>query len=129
MILPAYSVLQSLIVFGQMFSFPLPGRGTVLVLQRNFFSFSYALWQSVFYISLEPIVYLMAFGYGLGFYLSDILGVPYISFFALSLLCFCGLLTSFNEASDEFYERIHSKSKYLGYHLSPLNFKQILWSV
>ncbi len=107
------------------FYFPLPGRGSYYVLQRNFFHFSYSLWANLLLIGLEPIFYLVAFGYGLGFYIGDVLGVSYFQYFGISLLLISGLMNTFTESTQSLRSRFFNPGSYMPYVLSPLPLHQI----
>ena len=56
------------------FYFPSLGRGIGCVWYRNYIYFRLNLLSSLMWISLEPGLYLLAIGYGLGHFVSDIGG-------------------------------------------------------
>ena len=74
-----------------MFQFPRLGIGTYRVWSRDFFFFRKFWFSAVLFSFTEPILYIVAFGYGLGFFVGKIEGVTYLSFFAPAILCITGM--------------------------------------
>lgn len=119
-------------LIGDLIVFPRAGVGIFRVWLRNFLYFRYTLGTSLFWIAAEPLLYLLAIGYGVGHLLEDVQGMPYIDFFLPGLLVTSGLLVSFYEASYGTYAK-QKDSIYRGMLMSPLSaeelvFGEILWA-
>lgn len=89
-----------------MFHFPSFGMGVFAVWQRNFTYFKYSFWVSVMWLFIEPILYLLAFGYGLGKYVSPVGGQEYVEFFFPGLMVGSAMLVSFFEGTYGCYTKL-----------------------
>lgn len=90
-----------------------------LIFQRNWLA--HTLW-----ISIEPLLYLAAIGYGLGSYVQNIEGQSYIDFYYPGLLCHTAVLVSFFEATYGSYSKLHQNGFFSLLTLTPLRVKEIL---
>jgi lipooligosaccharide transport system permease protein len=75
---------------------------------------------------LEPILDLLAFGYGLGFFVQEINGQPYIVFLAPALVAITGLNTAFFECSYGSFVRMHYQKTYQAITSTPLNIDDVV---
>lgn len=66
--------------------FPLNIRSTYSVWQRNFTVYTKLYKSSIAFNFFEPILYLVALGFGLGAFVKNINGMPYINFIAPGLI-------------------------------------------
>ncbi|MEZ4873720.1 MAG: ABC transporter permease [Bdellovibrionales bacterium] len=107
------------------FYFPSPGVGSYYVVQRNFFQVSYSLWTNLLLLGIEPLFYLVAFGFGLGFYLGDVMGVPYLNYFGVSLIFISGLMNTYTESTQSLAKRMKNFGSYSPYLFSPVPLRQI----
>ncbi len=88
------------------FYVPLPGRGVWCIWQRNFLYFRYSLWVSVLWVIVEPILYLLAIGYGLGTLVGEVQGLPYVEFFIPALMVISAMLVVFFESTYSTYTKL-----------------------
>jgi lipooligosaccharide transport system permease protein len=108
-------------------------KGVLDVWYRNFFYFKKTFLVSLFWILVEPVFYLGAIGYGLGAYVNNIEGKPFVEFFFPALLCTTGMFISFFESTYTHYTKLTHQKIYSTMMLSPLSadeivFGEILWS-
>ncbi|MBS7656024.1 ABC transporter permease [Candidatus Bathyarchaeota archaeon] len=81
---------------------------------------------------LEPILYLLAFGFGLGFYIGEINGVSYPVFIAPALICISIMNSAFFECTYGSFVRMYYQKTFDAIIATPLNideviFGEILW--
>ncbi len=74
----------------------------------------------------DPIFFTLAFGVGLGAYVSEIDGRSYIHFMAPGLAAGSALITSFFESSYAVYIRLNFGGTYKGMLTSPIGIREIL---
>ena len=79
----------------------------VPVWQRNFLVWKKLAIASVLGNVAEPLITLIAFGYGLGSLLKEINGVPYIAFLASGSICMSVMMASSFEALYSAFSRMH----------------------
>src|SRR4051795_7437444 len=66
---------------------------------RNFLYFKQNLLGSFFWIVVEPLLYLLAIGWGVGRYVGEVNGTPYIHYFFPALLATSGMFVAFFESA------------------------------
>lgn len=79
----------------------------VPVWRRNFLVWRKLAVASVLGNIAEPLITLIAFGYGLGSFLQNINGVPYIAFLASGAICMSVMMASSFEALYSAFSRMH----------------------
>lgn len=82
-----------------LFQLPGFGSGVFSVWHRNFTYFKYTIWVSVMWLIVEPLLYLFAFGYGLGQYINPVGGQSYVEFFFPGLMVGSSMLVCFFEGT------------------------------
>ncbi len=93
------------------FGFPKFHSGAMKVWSRNFLYFKKTWLVSVFWIVLEPVVYLGSIGLGLGAFVNNMGGVSYIEFFFPALLCTTAMMVAFFESTYGSYTKLtHQKT-------------------
>lgn len=86
--------------------------GILSVWRRSFAHFK-KLWITNFFsIVLEPLLMLLAFGYGVGAFIPDIDGIAYADFFFPALLCISSMMVSFTEATQGNFSKLNSQRIY-----------------
>lgn len=85
--------------FSDLFRFPTWGKGAWYVWRRNFLYFRYSIWISLLWAFIEPLLYLFAFGYGLGQFIGTVDGKPYIEFFFPGLMLGSAMMVAFYEGA------------------------------
>lgn len=111
---------------------PRLGRGVLAVWQRNFLYYRATLTTSVFWAVFEPVLYLVAMGFGLGGFIGKIEDVSYIEFFYPALLTTTAMTISFFESTYGSFTKLVPQKTYSTILLSPVQaseivFGEILW--
>lgn len=109
-------------------SFRLPTfiSGTIQVWKRNFKLFRRHWLVNFFWIVLEPLLVLLAVGYGLGAFVSNMQGISYTDFFFPALLCMSAMMVSFFESSYGNFSKLTFQHTYSTMILTSLEPKQIV---
>ncbi len=100
--------------------------GTLQVWNRNFKLFRRYWLMNFFWIVLEPLLLLLAVGYGLGAFVSNMQGISYTDYFFPALLCMCSMMVSFFEASYGTFSKLTFQHTYSTMILSALEPRQIV---
>jgi lipooligosaccharide transport system permease protein len=74
----------------------------------------------------EPLITLLAFGYGLGSLLREVEGVPYIAFLAAGSLCMSAAMAASFEALYSAFSRMHVQKTWESLLNAPLELRDIL---
>ena len=111
--------------FGDIFSFPTWGQGVWSVWMRNFLYFRYTIVLSVFWVIFEPMLYFLAIGYGVGYFVGEINGVPYSHFFFPALMASSGMFVAFFEGSYGGYTKLARQKTYSTIMLTPVEPSEI----
>ncbi len=105
-----------------------PGRltGTLAVLRRNL-----RVWRRFFLASLvgdlaEPVLYLLALGYGLGTLVTEVHGMSYVRFLAPGLVVTATLYTAAFEATYGTYTRMVPQHTFAGILATPVGVTEIV---
>ena len=114
-------------------SFPKWGSGIGSVWGRNFLYFKYTFLITVFWVIIEPSLYLFAIGKGIGVFVGDIDGRSYLEFFFPALLCTTGMLVAFFESTYASFTRMHHQKTFDTILLTPITadeigLAEILWA-
>lgn len=96
------------------------------VWQRNFL-----VWRKLLIPSLignfgEPLLYLLALGFGLGRMVGSISGIPYIAFLASGIVCSSAMTTATFEGLYSAYTRMTTQQTWDGILATPLGIKDIV---
>ncbi len=91
---------------------PAVNSGAFRVWSRNFLYFRKTLLVSLFWIVLEPVIYLGAIGFGLGAFVSNMGGMSYIEFFFPALLASTAMMVAFFEATYGNYTKLTHQKTY-----------------
>lgn len=109
-----------------LYQIPNLATGVVQVWKRNYLQFRKSLLMNFLWIALEPLLLLLALGYGLGSFVSNIQGVAFVDFFFPALLCISSMMISFFEASYGNYAKLTYQKTYSTMILTPLSPAQIV---
>ena len=96
----------------ELFAIPQFNDGALKVWQRNFLYFKKTWLVSLFWIVLEPVIYLGAIGFGLGAFVNTMGGMSYIEFFFPALLCTTAMLVAFFEGTYGNYTKLTHQRTY-----------------
>jgi lipooligosaccharide transport system permease protein len=94
------------------FGWPQVHSGAFKVWSRNYLYFKKTWMVSVFWIVLEPVIYLGAIGFGLGAFVNNMGGLSYIEFFFPALLCTTAMMVSFFEGTYGNYTKLTHQKTY-----------------
>lgn len=89
------------------YAFPAFSRRFVPVWRRNFLVWKKLAVASVLGNIAEPLITLLAFGYGLGSLLQSIQGIPYIQYLASGSICMSVMMAASFEALYSAFSRMH----------------------
>jgi lipooligosaccharide transport system permease protein len=103
------------------------------VWSRNFLYFRKTWTVSLFWVVLEPLMYLGAIGFGLGAFVSNINGHSYVDFFFPGLLCSTGMMVSFFEGTYGGFTKLTHQRTYATIMMTRIGpeeiaFGELLWS-
>jgi len=107
---------------------PRPSRLSLAVLRRNFLVWRKTAATTVLGDVLDPMVVLLALGYGLGKLLPAIEGVPYITFLAAGSICMGTLYGASFEATYSAFSRLQVQRTWEGMLNTPLSLDDVLWA-
>jgi lipooligosaccharide transport system permease protein len=96
----------------ELFALPKFNEGALKVWQRDFLYFKKTWLVSLFWIVLEPVIYLGAMGFGLGAFVNNMNGMSYIEFFFPALLSTTAMLVAFFEATYGNYTKLTHQRTY-----------------
>jgi lipooligosaccharide transport system permease protein len=90
-----------------------------------------AVWRKLLVPSLlanfgEPLLYLLAFGYGFGALVHRVSGLPYITFLATGIACSSAMNAASFEALYSTYTRMEPQKTWEGIHATPLTIPDIV---
>jgi lipooligosaccharide transport system permease protein len=112
---------------------PCPSFGAILVVKRN-----WLVWQKIMGASLlahlvEPLLYLSALGYGLGYFIREIAGLSYLSFLASGIMVSSAMTTASFEAMFSAYSRLDHQRTHESLLATPLTVDdittgEVLWA-
>lgn len=117
----------------QCLSFPKLNSGFLKVWSRNFLHFRKNILVSIFWITLEPLMYLGGIGYGLGAFVNNMDGVSFLEFFFPGLLCTTAMFVPFFEGTYSNYSKLTYQKIYSSIMMTRVGpeeivFGEILWS-
>lgn len=110
-----------------------PSVGVWRVWQRNFRHYRKTWLASLLWTCLEPFMYLVALGFGLGAYVQNIQGRSYVEFFFPGLLCMTAMTVAFFETTYAAYPKLRGNGVYAASLLSRISAEdialgEIFWS-
>jgi len=107
---------------------PWPGRLCLAVLRRNFLVWRKTAWSTVLGDVLDPLIVLLALGYGLGGMLPAVDGVPYITFLAAGSICMGALYGATFEATYNAFSRLQIQRTWDAMLNTPLSLDDVVWA-
>ncbi len=107
-------------------------KGAFRFWQRNAFIFRRIFPESIAFNFVEPVIYLVAMGFGIGAYLSTMDGLPYLVFVATGLVTTSGMFAATHECTYNAYVQMYYEKAYDAVITTPLNVEdvvvgEILW--
>lgn len=107
-------------------------RGAFHVLSHNFTVFRQSIFQNLFWIGIEPVIYLYAVGYGIGRLIPEIQGGSYFDYFYPGLIAITAMIVPTYETTHGTYNRAHFEKTFSSLFLAPITgadlfLGEILW--
>ena len=108
------------------FSFPSISARFIPVWRRNFLVWKKLAGASILGNIADPMIALVAFGYGLGSLLPEVEGVPYIQFLAAGTVCMSTMNAATFEALYSAFSRMHVQRTWDGIMNAPVDLEDVL---
>lgn len=112
--------------FKNLFELPTVESSALKVWSRNYLYFKRTWLVSLFWVVLEPVIYLGAIGFGLGSFVNNMGGVSYVEFFFPALLCTTGMMVSFFESTYGSYTKLTHQKTYATIMLTRIGPEEII---
>lgn len=96
------------------------------VWQRDFDVFRRLFWVNFAVPMLEPILYLLALGFGLGLFVKEIHGIPYSRFIAPALVSVAIMYGAFFECSYASFVRMYYQKTFDAIIATPINLEEVV---
>ncbi|MES2802247.1 MAG: ABC transporter permease [Bdellovibrionota bacterium] len=94
---------------------------------RNFLFFRKTFVVSLFWTTLEPLMFLGAFGFGFGHYISSIEGMSFLQFYFAGLLCTTAMMVAYFESTYPNYTKMTHQKTYAAMLLTPVSTQHIFF--
>lgn len=109
-----------------MLAFQVQPSRVMAVWYRNFL-----VWRKLMVASLlgnfgDPFLYLLGLGYGLGLYIGDMGGIPYMAFLASGILCSSAMNTATFEALYSAFTRMNQQGTWEGMLATPVRVQEVV---
>lgn len=107
-------------------SFPHPRLRSLAVLRRNVLVWRKLMWASLFGNFVDPLLYLLGLGYGLGLFIGEMQGMPYIAFLASGIIASSAMNTATFEGLYSAFTRMQHQQTYTAMLATPIQVDDIL---
>jgi len=104
----------------------LPGMRAWAVWRRNLDVFTKTWTVNLLVPALEPLLYLVALGFGVGHYISEVDGVPYVAFIAPALVAVSIMNASFFECTYGSYVRMYYQKTFDAVIATPVSIEEVI---
>lgn len=109
-----------------MVRFPRLGIGTFRVWYRDYFYFKKYFISSIFWNFTEPLLYVVAFGYGLGFFVGQIDGISYTLFLAPAILATTAMQGAVFESTYSSFTKLRVQKTYETIMMTPVSVEEVV---
>ena len=96
------------------------------VWQRNFTVYKKLYKSSIVFNFIEPVLYLIALGFGLGAFVKEIYGVPYINFIAPGIIASSSMFATASECTYGTYVRMTYQKTFDAILATPVNINDLV---
>lgn len=103
-------------------------RGWIAVWRRNYMVWKKLAAESVLGNIVEPLFYLLGFGFGLGTLVPEVEGVSYIVFLAGGTICYSTMLAASFEALYSGFARMHVQRTWEGILNAPVSLEDVVFA-
>ncbi|MEZ5826394.1 MAG: ABC transporter permease [Geminicoccaceae bacterium] len=93
---------------------------------RNFLTWQKLIWSSLASNVVNPIIFLFAFGFGLGSVIETMAGVPYLAFIVPGMMAYGAMFSSSFEATISAYARFRMQRTWDAMLSSPLTLTELV---
>lgn len=100
-------------------------RNIYVVWYRNFCLFKKVIFNTMFWITLEPILYLLAFGIGIGTLVDEVKGLTYLEYYYPGRLINTAMMITFFEGTYPVMAKFQNHHTYLSMSFSPMKSHEI----
>jgi lipooligosaccharide transport system permease protein len=100
----------------------------IAVWRRIYLAWRKVALGSLMYSSIEPLIYMLGLGYGLGALVGEIGGLPYIVFVATGSICFSAFMGASFEALYSAFARMHIQRTWEGILNAPVSLEDIVFA-
>jgi lipooligosaccharide transport system permease protein len=104
----------------------LPGMRSWTVWRRNLDVFVKTWTVNLLAPAFEPVLYLLALGFGVGYYIAEVDGVPYIEFIAPALVAVSVMNASFFECTYGSYVRMYYQKTFDAVIATPVSIEEVI---
>ena len=104
----------------------MPSRAWIAVWRRNYLVWKKLATESVLGNIIEPLFYLVGFGFGLGAMVPEVDGVKYIAFLAGGTICYSTMLAASFEALYSGFARMHVQRTWEGILNAPISLEDVV---
>ena len=103
-------------------------RSWIAVWRRNYLVWKKLAAESVLGNIIEPLLYLVGFGFGLGTMVPEVDGVKYIAFLAGGTICYSTMLAASFEALYSGFARMHVQRTWEGILNAPVSLEDVVFA-
>ncbi|MEW8958314.1 Inner membrane transport permease YadH [Moorella humiferrea] len=96
------------------------------VFWRNFVVFRKTWMTNIMFNFLEPLLYLAAMGYGMGYYIPDIKGMSYLQFLAPGLIASSAMWATASECTYDSFVRMKFQKTYHAIVATPVSLDEVV---
>jgi lipooligosaccharide transport system permease protein len=100
--------------------------GALRVLNRHLRVFSRTWQHNVMFTVIEPLLYLAAFGFGMGAFVQEIEGISYLQFLASGMVTLSALYAATFECSYGTFIRLHHQKTFLAMLAGPVTARDVI---
>ncbi|WP_232462545.1 ABC transporter permease [Bordetella genomosp. 9] len=111
-----------------MWRWPALTRGSIAVIRRNFLVWRKTALTTILGDVLDPMVALLALGYGLGGMLPGMEGVPYVTYLSAGSICVGALYGATFEATYNAFSRLQIQRTWDAILNTPLSLDDVVWA-
>ncbi len=100
--------------------------GALRVLNRHLQVFSHTWQHNVMFTVVEPLLYLAAFGLGMGAFVQDVAGMSYLEFLAPGMVTLSAMYAATFECSYGTFVRLHYQKTFLALLAGPVTARDVI---
>jgi lipooligosaccharide transport system permease protein len=106
----------------------LVSRYTFAVVRRHYLVWLNLIWSSIASNVFNPVLFLFAFGFGLGAFIDTMSGVPYLAFIVPGMMAYAAMFAASFETTIGAYSRYAMQHTWDAMLASPVTLFELLWA-